>query len=73
MVIQNIITRKKDQIFGCKSIQIEPKTLAITLVAFANADSGIIAIGVSDKSRKIERVGKYTEKLSELLRVSLDF
>ena len=43
------------------------------IVAFANADGGVIAIGVSDKTRKIEGVDQYTEKLNELLRVPLDF
>ena len=73
MTIQEIRTRKEDQTFDCKSIQIDPKALAITIVAFANADGGDIAIGVSDKTRKIEGVDQHTEKLNELLRVPLDF
>ena len=56
MTIQEIQTRKEDQTFDCKSIQIEPKALAIPIVAFANADGGVIAIGVSDKTRKIEGI-----------------
>lgn len=73
MTIQEIQTRKEDQTFDCKSIQIDPKALAITIVAFANADGGDIAIGVSDKTRKTEGVDQHTEKLNELLRVPLDF
>ena len=73
MTIQEIWTHKEDQTFDCKSIQIDPKALAITIVAFANADGGDISIGVSDKTRKIEGVDQYTEKLNELLRVPLDF
>ena len=73
MTIQEIQTRKEDQTFDCKSIQIDPKALAIPIVAFANADGGDIAIGVSDKNRKIEGVDQHTEKLNELLRVPLDF
>lgn len=73
MTIQEIRTRKEDQTFDCKSIQIDPKVLAITIVAFANADGGDIAIGVSDKTRKTEGVDQHTEKLNELLRVPLDF
>ena len=73
MVIQNIISHKEDQTFDCKSIQIDPKALAITIVAFANADGGDIAVGMSDKTRKIEGVDQHTEKLNELLRVPLDF
>ena len=73
MTIQEIQTRKEDQTFDCKSIQIEPKALAVPIVAFANADGGVIAIGVSDKTRKIEGVDQHTEKLNELLRVPFDF
>ena len=73
MTIQEITTRKEDQTFDCKSIQIDPKALAITIVAFANADGGVVAIGVSDKTRKVEGVDQHTEKLNELLRVPLDF
>ena len=73
MNIQEIIAHEEDQTFDCKSIQIDSKVLAITIVAFANADGGTIAIGVSDKNRKIEGVDKHTEKLNELLRVPLDF
>ena len=73
MTIQEITTRKEDQTFDCKSIQIEPKALAVPIVAFANADGGVIAIGVSDKTRKIEGIDQYTEKLNELLRVPFDF
>ena len=73
MTIQEIIVRKEDQTFDCKSIQIDPKALAVPIVAFANADGGVIAIGVSDKTRKIEGVDQHTEKLNELLRVPFDF
>lgn len=73
MTIQEITTRKEDQTFDCKSIQIDPKALAVTIVAFANADGGVIAIGVSDKTRKIEGIDQHTEKLNELLRAPFDF
>ncbi len=73
MTIQEITTRKEDQTFDCKSIQIDPRALAVPIVAFANADGGVIAIGVSDKTRKIEGVDQHTEKLNELLRVPFDF
>ena len=73
MTIQEIKTRKEDQTFDCKSIQVEPKALAIPIVAFANADGGVIAIGVSDKSRNIEGINQYTDKLNDILRVPFDF
>ena len=73
LTLQEITTRKEDQTFDCKSILIDPKALAIPIVAFANADGGVIAIGVSDKTRKIEGVDQDTNKLNELLRVPFDF
>ena len=73
MTIQEIVTRKEDQTFDCKSIQIESKALANSIVAFANADGGVIAVGVSDKSRMIEGVNQDVIKLNDLLRVPFDF
>ena len=73
MTIQEIQSRKEDQTFDCKSIQIDPKALAVPIVAMANADGGVLAIGVSDKTRTLEGVDQYTEKLNELLRVPFDF
>ena len=73
MTIQEIQTRKEDQTFDCKSIQIDSKALAVPIVAMANADGGVLAIGVSDKTRTLEGVDQNTEKLNELLRVPFDF
>jgi ATP-dependent DNA helicase RecG len=73
MTIDEIISRKEDQTFDCKSIQIDPKALAVPIVAMANADGGVLAIGVSDKTRRIEGVNQHTGRLNELLRVPMDF
>ena len=73
MTIEEIRTGKEGQTFDLKSIQIDPKALAIPIVAMANADGGMLAIGISDKTRKIEGVNQYTAKLNELLRVPFDF
>ena len=56
MTIEEIRTGKEGQTFDLKSIQIDPKALAIPIVAMANADGGMLAIGISDKTRKIEGV-----------------
>ncbi len=71
--IEEIRTQKEGQTFDCKSAKIEPKALAVPIVAMANADGGTLAIGISDKTRKIEGVDQYTERLNELLRVPFDF
>lgn len=73
MTIEEIRTGKEGQTFDLKSIQIDPKALAIPIVAMANADGGMLAIGISDKTRKIEGINQHTSKLNELLRVPFDF
>ncbi len=73
MTVEDIRTRKEGQTFDCKSILIEPKALAVPIVAMANADGGLLVIGISDKSRKVEGVDQNIEKLNELLRVPFDF
>ena len=73
MRIQEIRSSKENQTFDCKSIQIDPKTLAIPIVAFANADGGVIVIDVSEKIWREGGVDQYAEKLNELLCVPLDF
>lgn len=52
--IDEIMQLVETQICDRKSIKIDPKALAISIVAFANADGGTIAIGISDKTRRIE-------------------
>ena len=49
------------------------EVLAIPIIAFANADGGTVAIGISDKTRRIEGVDYDIQKLNELLRVPFDF
>lgn len=73
MTIEEVKQKDEKQVFDRKSIQIDPKSLAIPLVAFANADGGTIAIGITDKTRTIEGIDYETEKLNELLRVPFDF
>lgn len=73
MVITDVLAFEEMQIFDRKSINIEPKALAITVVAFANADGGTIAIGISDKTQRIEGIDFEVKKLNELLRVPFDF
>ena len=73
MTIDEITSRKEYQTFDCKSIRVDPKALAVPIVAMANADGGVLAIGVSDKTRRIEGVNQHTQQLNELLRVPMDF
>jgi len=73
MTIEEVLAFEEMQIFDRKSVSIAPKTLAIPIIAFANADGGTVAIGISDKTRRIEGVDYDIQKLNELLRVPFDF
>ena len=73
MTIDEVLTFEEMQVFDRKSINIDVKALAITLVAFANSDGGTVAIGISDKTKRIEGVDFETAKLNELLRTPFDY
>ena len=57
MTIEEILARKECQTFDCKSIQIDPKALAIPIVAMANADMLEVArLGIGRLQTKL--IGK---------------
>lgn len=45
MTIEEIKSRKEDQTFDCKSIQIDPKTLAVPIDLNEKVPSGIFPLG----------------------------
>lgn len=67
-----MLHQKEGQCFERKSILVEPKALAVPLVAMANADGGIILIGVNDCG-EVEGIAGHEAKVNELLRVPFDF
>ena len=73
MTIEQVLAMDEKQIFERKSIMINPKDLSATLCAFANADGGTVAIGISDKERRIEGVDRYPEQLNDIQRTPIDF
>lgn len=44
--MKKLLQQKEGQCFDRKSILVEPKALAVSVVAFANADGGTILIGL---------------------------
>jgi ATP-dependent DNA helicase RecG len=73
MTIEDVLAENEKQIFDRKSIQIKPADLSDTICAFANADGGTIAIGISDTHRRIEGIDHHEEQLNEILRTPVDF
>lgn len=60
------------QTFDRKSARIDARSLAMTVVAFANADGGDIAIGIEDKG-DVTGIDGYEANVNELLRVPFDY
>ncbi|MBR4369604.1 MAG: putative DNA binding domain-containing protein, partial [Victivallales bacterium] len=73
MTISEVLAMNEKQIFDRKSILIKPADLSDTLCAFANADGGTVAIGISDKLRRIEGVDYHSTQLNDILRTPIDF
>ena len=73
MTITEVLAMNEKQIFDRKSILIKPADLSDTLCAFANADGGTVAIGISDKLRRIEGVDYHSPQLNDILRTPIDF
>ncbi|WP_395092207.1 ATP-binding protein [Armatimonas sp.] len=66
-----LLKRREDQWFERKSIRIEAIALANTLIGFANADGGRIAIGVSQG--EIEGVDNNPARVNDLLQAAIDY
>ena len=67
MSVEQICASVESPLFDRKSARIDAKALAIHLIAFANADGGMIAVGVEDDGR-ITGIDSYAENINELLR-----
>ena len=72
MTIAQICGAVESPLFDRKSARIDAKTLAIHLIAFANADGGMIAVGVEDDGT-ITGIDGHAEHINELLRAPFDF
>ena len=72
MTIEEIQKSTEFQVFDRKSARIDAKALAVTIIAFANADGGKIALGVEDDGT-LTGVDRKTDHVNELLRASFDF
>ena len=64
--IEELRDKTEVQIMDRKSVRIDPKDLAKTIIAFANADGGWIAIGIEDNG-DITGVDNFDKQVNELL------
>jgi ATP-dependent DNA helicase RecG len=71
--IEALCNQPEGQTFERKSIRVEPKALAVPVIALANADGGTLVVGLDDKDGSIEGIIKHERHLNDLLRAPYDF
>ena len=59
--MEYLCTAPENKYFDRKSADIKPSDLARHISAFANADGGVIAIGIEDKTKEITGINSYGE------------
>ncbi|HEX8079818.1 MAG TPA: ATP-binding protein [Jatrophihabitans sp.] len=67
---RKILALSEDQWFERKGSSIAPKDLAVTLVALANAEGGVVVVGVSNG--KVSGFGNNIRKLNEIRQTSVN-
>lgn len=72
LTIEEMCTITEKQLFDRKSAKIDAKAIATPIIAFANADGGLLAIGIEDNG-EITGIDEYAENLNEILRAPFDF
>lgn len=72
MTIEEMCTTAEKQQYDRKSAKIEATAIATPIIAFANADGGMLAVGIEDNG-EITGIDDYTKNINEILRASYDF
>ena len=73
LTLDYVCNEPENKLFDRKSVHVRPAALAELISAFANAEGGVVAIGISDKSKRLEGIGCLTpEKLNLLLNAPKD-
>ena len=72
MTIAEMCATVEKQQFDRKSARIEAAAIAIPMIAFANADGGMLAVGIEDNG-EITGIDDYMKNINEILRAPFDF
>ncbi|MBT2533919.1 putative DNA binding domain-containing protein [Arthrobacter sp. ISL-48] len=67
---RKLLLMKEDQWFERKSYRVDPKDVAKGLIAFANAEGGVLVVGLSDGA--VEQSSQYEAKVNALRRVPVE-
>ncbi len=69
--IERMTESDEGQLLDFKSARIHPRDLADVLIAFANADGGLVVIGI-EKDRQITGTRRHADNVQDLLRAAFD-
>lgn len=69
--IKTLTTTPEGQTFDRKSARIDSKALAVVLTAMANADGGIVAVGIEDNGM-VTGIDRYLQHINDLLLVPIN-
>ena len=73
LTLEVMVSRKEGQYYDVKSAQKKPSDLAEIVCAYANAEGGVVVVGISDKTRTVEGVNiQGEEKINHFLNVPKD-
>ena len=70
--IKEMTTMKENHVFDRISAKKDPKSFSNHIVAFANADGGILAIGIEDDG-EITGIDGYIDNINDLARIPYDY
>lgn len=70
-VAEALLALPEGQWFERKSARIAPKDLAVTMISMANAEGGVVVVGLHDGV--VEAVGGRPERVNALLQTSMDY
>jgi ATP-dependent DNA helicase RecG len=68
--VEALLARREDQWFDRKSVRIEARALADSMIGFANADGGRIVVGIH--SGEVEGVNSSPDHLNDLIQAAID-
>lgn len=72
LTIEEMCTSAERQQFDRKSAKIDAAAISTPVIAFANADGGLLAVGIEDNGI-ITGIDDYTRNINEILRAPFDF
>ena len=70
--LEELYTKKEGQTYDRKSARKDPKGLSNHIVAFANADGGMLVIGIEDDFT-VTGIDNYHNNVNDILRVPFDY